>query len=37
MGSNKDWLMKIGWGIAINAHKNQKSQAWAHKKSFSYP
>ena len=37
MRSDKDYLMIIGSGLAINAHKNRKSEAGAHKNYFNYP
>ena len=37
MGSNKNWLIAIGHGIAINTDKNKMSAVQAHKKWFVHP
>jgi len=37
MVSDNNWLMLIGGGLAINAYKNEKSYAAAHKNMFVHP
>ncbi len=37
MRSNKDWLMKFGNGLVINADQNKESEAYAYNNFWVHP